>query len=290
MAIKVFNRRIEIQKEIALCRKKSKSIGFVPTMGSLHDGHICLINKAKDHNDIVIASIFVNPNQFNDKKDFDNYPRDLQNDVIMLDKYDCDILFAPIESEIYGNDFGVKNYDLGGLDKVMEGKFRPNHFDGVATIIDILLGIIDCDNIYLGEKDYQQILIIKHIIKSIKSNVKAVPVETYREKNGLAYSSRNSLLSNLEKEEASLIYNVLNKVRLKIKEGKEMKVGEIKIMVKSLFESNKNIILEYFEISEDGGIALERDDKIIGKDKYYRGFVSAFYKDKVRLIDNLYLS
>jgi len=201
---------IEKLKEV-LFRIKSngKTIGLIPTMGALHDGHISLIKKAKGENQIVVVSIFVNPVQFNNPKDLEKYPRDLEKDLLLIEGF-TDIVFAPSEKEIFPT-IPEEKYDFGELDKILEGASRPGHFNGVATIVKRLFDYVQPDKAYFGEKDFQQLAVIRELVKQHKIDVAIVSCPVVRESNGLAMSSRNQLLSFAKRNIASKIYNIIKK-------------------------------------------------------------------------------
>ena len=264
--------------------KSRKKIGLVPTMGSLHDGHISLIKKAKQNNDVVWVSIFVNPTQFNSSKDLINYPKDLNKDIKLIKEISKDInVFSPEEGEMYSGNPKIKVYDFENLDNELEGKFRKNHFNGVATIVSKLLSLFKPNNIYFGEKDFQQILIIKRLISIERINVKIVICPTIREKNGLALSSRNNLLSKSNKDKSSIIYKSLNILKENFKN-----VNLIQIQKKIIDNINKkkNFEVEYLEIVNEN--TLEIDVEINPK-KTYRAFICV-KANEVRLIDNILLN
>lgn len=189
---------------------KNIKVGFVPTMGALHKGHLSLINSAKEENDYVICSIFINPTQFNNQSDFKQYPVTLEKDIEKLVLAGCDVLFLPDVNEIYPTEYVMKIYRLGELENILEGYYRPGHFQGVCQIVDVLLGLIHPDNLYLGQKDYQQCMVITSLIKNENFDditIRIMP--TVREKDGLAMSSRNLRLSKDQREKAVHIYNAL---------------------------------------------------------------------------------
>ena len=198
------------------------TIGFVPTMGALHEGHISLIETAKKQSDFVIASIFVNPTQFNDKKDLERYPRTEAKDIAMLEANSCDLVFMPDVEDIYPkNDYSGYEIDLNGLDKVMEGKFRDNHFDGVCRIVEKFFRLINPDYAFFGLKDFQQVSIIRYMVKVRGLNVSIYPCPIIREEGGLAMSSRNVLLSPEERTDAQIINQTL---QLGLKPGSQGKI------------------------------------------------------------------
>jgi pantoate--beta-alanine ligase len=275
----VFEQSSELSQFLEKERKKGRSIGFVPTMGALHNGHISLINTAKLDNDVVVASIFVNPTQFNNANDLSKYPRTPEPDRVLLENNGCDILFTPSVEEIYPEK-DTTVFDLGGLDTLMEGKFRPGHFNGVAMVVKRLLEIVKPDNAYFGEKDFQQLAIIRYMVRSVKLPVNIIGCPTLREPSGLAMSSRNMRLTEEEKKEASAIYRVLTEARENAKKFPPHKVKE-------LFEKSisKNAVFkfEYFEIVDSE--TLLPVEEWNPKQKAV-GCVALWIRD-VRLIDNM---
>jgi pantoate--beta-alanine ligase len=201
----------EIDRALETYRVSNKSIGFVPTMGALHNGHLNLVKHAILENDIVVCSIFVNPIQFNKAEDLEKYPRTFKKDKDLLDEIACDILFAPEVDEIYPEKVFDK-YDFGGLDRVMEGKFRPGHFNGVAVVVRKLFEIVRPDKAYFGKKDFQQLRIIQTLTEKLRLPVEIVACETAREKDGLAMSSRNIRLTKSQRSVAPAIFRILQMV------------------------------------------------------------------------------
>lgn len=209
----IFKKREDILSYLAKV-PSDKSIGFVPTMGDLHEGHLSLINRSIAENDINICSIFVNPTQFNQKNDFDNYPQVLEKDVISLKDLDLDAIFAPSVDDIYPNGKELKEpYPIGKLEHHIEGEKRPGHFQGVCQVVDQLLKIVNPSKLYLGEKDYQQVAVLQRLIEITKMKTEVVPCPIIREKHGLAMSSRNSRLSKDAFETAGNIYKELKIIR-----------------------------------------------------------------------------
>ncbi len=278
--MELFKTKGEIREYLKAKKKDGVAIGFVPTMGALHEGHLSLFREAKDENDIVVGSIFVNPTQFNNSSDLENYPRTLEKDLKMLEEEGCDVVFNPTVEEMYPEPDNTE-FDFGGLDKVMEGKFRPGHFNGVASVVKKLFEIVEPDRAYFGLKDYQQLLIIHKMIKSFNLPVELVPCPIVREKNGLAMSSRNELLSKSERKQASLIYKTLKFV--KVQAGFQP-IHELKNYVEREFK-RKNIKLEYFEIVDM--YTLEPLKTWLGS-KNVIACIAA-YVGNVRLIDNIIL-
>jgi pantoate--beta-alanine ligase len=258
---------------------KEKVIGFVPTMGALHEGHLSLIRKAKKETDYVAASIFVNPIQFNNPEDLLKYPREEESDIRKLKGSGCDMVFIPTVEEMYPvPDTTV--FDFGHLDKVMEGKFRPGHFNGVAIVVKKLFEIIRPHQVFLGEKDFQQLVIIQEMVRQLHLPVRIVPCETVREADGLAMSSRNKRLTPEERMIAPAIHQILVRaVRLR----RSRSVRQVMEWVSREFHKIPAFTLEYFEIVDaDTLIPIEKwsaSDRIIG--------CVAAYIGKVRLIDNI---
>jgi pantoate--beta-alanine ligase len=242
--MEIFETKKELRQHLASSRNEGKSIGFVPTMGALHEGHLSLLEEAKNDCDIVVCSIFVNPVQFNNPTDLQHYPRNLKADIEKLNRVNCDVLFNPSEKEMYPEP-ATEQFDFGDLDKVMEGQHRPGHFNGVAIVVRRLFEIVGPERAYFGLKDYQQLVIIHKMTKDYNIPVEIVPCPIIREENGLAMSSRNERLTPAERLEAALIYQTLKMV--KIKSGFDT-VKEVKEYVARQFRKHKHIKLEYFEI------------------------------------------
>ncbi len=255
------------------------SVGFVPTMGALHEGHLALVKKAKEENEIVCVSIFVNPIQFNNPDDLKKYPREMDKDYTKLEKTGCDIVFAPTENEMYPEK-PTEKYNFGTLETVMEGKFRPGHFNGVAIVVGRLFDLINPQKAYFGEKDYQQLQIIKALVKQRNMAIEIVPCPIFREKDGLAMSSRNALLD----ENARKIAPILHKV---LKDAKEMAdtlpFHELSAWVVSQLKRSPSINLEYFEIVDPETLTPVQNFQ---PDKQVVACIAATIGG-VRLIDNL---
>lgn len=210
--MKIFKKQADLQKYLK--QYKTTSIGFCPTMGALHAGHISLLEHSIAENEINVVSIFVNPTQFNDKSDLDKYPRPIEKDIQMLLQNKCDILFLPDVNEIYPEDYVKIEFDLNDLDKEMEGRFRPGHFEGVTEVVHRLLEIVQPDKLYMGQKDFQQFVIIKHLLQITASPTKIIMVPIVREKDGLAMSSRNIRLSPQGRKKAVMISKILFQAKL----------------------------------------------------------------------------
>lgn len=259
-------------------KNNGKTIGFVPTMGALHSGHLSLIKKARKECDIVVCSIFVNPTQFNEKSDLDKYPRTIEADKELIQEY-CDYLFAPeTAEEVYGEKIELKEFDFGGLENELEGEFRPGHFQGMANVVSLLLKIVTPHKAYFGLKDYQQYKIVCKLVEIIKLDTEIVGCEIIREENGLARSSRNELLSPEDREAASVISYTLNYIKLY---HKHFSISEIQENAKSMIQGILEV--EYFEIRD-----AETLKEINSWDDENGIFVSfAGVIDGVRLIDNV---
>ncbi|MCE2613384.1 pantoate--beta-alanine ligase [Flavobacteriaceae bacterium D16] len=276
--------RAELRNFLEAEKAQSRQIGLVPTMGALHQGHLSLVEKAIQENDRVIVSIFVNPTQFNNQDDLDTYPQNLEADLDLLKPFlPKVVVFAPSIEEMYTDRVKAENYDLGGLDHVMEGAHRKGHFEGVATIVETLLRTTSPDRAYFGEKDYQQLLIIKKLIRDKGLDVTICHCPIVREPNGLAMSSRNSRLPKRLRERAGIIFNTLQSAK---KQFGTKSVTNIEEWVEEVFRNEPDFELEYFSIS-DANTLIPVDQKHINKE--YRAFI-AVYAGDTRLIDNLALN
>jgi len=201
--MKVFNKVNELENQLNLINNE-QTIGFVPTMGALHKGHLSLIKKAKKENDIVVVSIFINPTQFDNSEDLKKYPKTLDKDLELLKSVNCDYVFTPNVSEVYQDDISANSFDFGGIENEMEGKFRKGHFDGVGTIVKRLFEIVKPNKAYFGEKDFQQLQIIKKLTEIENLPIEIIGCKIFREKDGLAMSSRNTRLTKEQREELLL--------------------------------------------------------------------------------------
>ncbi|WP_282112183.1 pantoate--beta-alanine ligase [Maribacter stanieri] len=271
-------------KEVLSKLDDNLSLGLVPTMGALHKGHASLIQKAVNENDRVVVSIFVNPTQFNNKEDLDKYPKTLESDIKLISSISKDIIvFTPAVSEIYTDSVVPKIYDFEGLDKVMEGEFRDDHFNGVGTIVEELLTIIKPTKAYFGEKDFQQLRIIQKLTEIQHIPVEIIGCEIIREDHGLAMSSRNERLSKKIRQKAAFIYKTLQTAKNKF--GMENALN-VKDWVINEFQKNDEFELEYFDITDVE--TLTPINNIINNVKY-RAFIAVYVED-VRLIDNIALN
>lgn len=237
----------EIKSLISEYKLDNKTIGFVPTMGALHEGHLSLIRESKEQCDITVVSIFVNPTQFNDKTDLEKYPRTLEADLALLKGLECDIVFTPDVDEMYPEE-DTRNFDFGFLETVMEGANRPGHFNGVAQIVSKLFDIVEPDFAFFGKKDFQQVAIINSLVEKYNYNVKIIACPIKRESSGLAMSSRNERLNEKDRSEAAFINKVL---RNSVEKSKTNSVVEVKEFVEKEFSKNNNLELEYYEIVDD---------------------------------------
>lgn len=280
--MQVYYKNKSLQNNLAKL-KTGDSIGFIPTMGALHKGHLSLINRAKKENDIIVVSIFVNPTQFDKKQDLLKYPRTLKKDLNFLESVDCDFVFIPSVQEMYDDNITATQFDFDGLEFEMEGKHRKGHFDGVGTIVKRLLNIVKPTSAYFGEKDFQQLQIIKKMVHKNNVPVKIIGCEIYREDDGLAMSSRNTRLNKDQRVKASFIYRTLKKAKEKFTTDS---ISEVIKWVENEFEKNSTFELEYFEIAN---IETLKSTKRKLKKSTYRAFIAAFSGD-VRLIDNIALN
>jgi pantoate--beta-alanine ligase len=254
-------------------------IGFVPTMGALHEGHLSLVNQAVAETDIVVVSIFVNPTQFNDSGDLEHYPRTLNADLQLLEKTGCQIVFAPKVSEIYPEP-DKRKFSFGALETVMEGKHRPGHFNGVAQVVSKLFEIVKPNKAYFGLKDFQQLAIIKNMVVQLNLPVEIIPCQIVREKSGLAMSSRNELLSAEERKNAAIISETLFKAK---ELASEKSVKELENWIVETINKNKYLNVEYVDIVDD--IQLQPVES--WNEKVVKVCCVAVFCGKVRLIDNI---
>ncbi|RLD47333.1 MAG: pantoate--beta-alanine ligase [Bacteroidetes bacterium] len=278
--MRTLKRKGEIESLLENYRNNEKSIGFVPTMGALHRGHLSLIRKAKEENDICVCSIYVNPTQFNNPNDLEKYPRQLEEDIKLLENINCDILFAPDNEEMYPENEDEMSFNFGELENVMEGKYRPGHFMGVGTIVKKLLDIVKPNRAYFGKKDYQQLLIIRSVCEQYNIDTEIIGCEIIREEDGLAMSSRNKRLSPKQREEAPYIYSVLDYASIM---GRRMQVTDLKDWVAKKISSNKEMELEYFEVCDANDLSIIKE---WGYDQKVMGFIVVNMGD-IRLIDNI---
>lgn len=269
----------ELKARLAALRKAGKIIGFVPTMGALHEGHLSLVKEAADHSDVVVMSIFVNPNQFNNASDLERYPRDLQKDAALLEGTACELLFVPTVKEVYPEP-DQRVFDFGDLDKVMEGKFRPGHFNGVAQVVSRLFDLVAPHKAFFGEKDFQQLAVVRAMVRQLNYPVEIVPCPIVREADGLAMSSRNMLLSTLQRKNAPQIALTLSE---SCNFAATHSVAETKQQVVDAINAVPELEVEYFEIVDGNSLqavgSWEESSYVVG--------CIAVFAGEVRLIDNV---
>lgn len=277
--MKIFYSINTLQDYLKTQRKKGKSIGLVPTMGALHKGHLSLIEASKADNDLTICSIFVNPTQFNNPQDLAVYPRTLEADCVMLESVKCDVVFAPNAHDMYLTLPNLK-FDFGDLERVMEGQFRPGHFNGVGIIVSKLFNIIQPDSAFFGQKDLQQCAIINRLVKDLSYNLKLNICTTQRESDGLAMSSRNRNLTTEQRKNAPEIYKSLQKA-VELLKNKKSAIA-VKGFITSYLDNIEGIEVEYFEISD-----FETLQPISELSERKMAFCIAAFMGKTRLIDNV---
>ncbi|MBD0725412.1 pantoate--beta-alanine ligase [Flavobacterium sp. L1I52] len=264
-------------------KTSNSTIGFVPTMGALHQGHLSLMQQSLTENQHTVVSIFVNPTQFNNPEDLEKYPRTLEADTQKIASLDPNIIvYAPSVEDIYEGNVTSQDFDFDGLENQMEGKFRPGHFNGVGTIVKRLFEIVTPTNAYFGEKDFQQLQIVKKMVHKNHLKVNIIGCPIFREANGLAMSSRNERLSATEREQAAVIYKILTAAKEKFK---TQNCEEVKQWVEKTFKTNEMFDLEYFEIANEETLT-PCEAKL--KDKNYRAFIAVFVNN-IRLIDTISL-
>lgn len=281
--MKVYSSIKHLQNRLNLLKSEGKTVGFVPTMGALHEGHISLVDAANKSNDVVVCCIFVNPTQFNTKVDLVKYPRTFEADKALLKKASCDIIFKPKVSGIYPKNMSkYRAPDVGNMATILEGEFRPGHFDGVMQVVERLLRIVEPDALYMGLKDYQQFAIVSQMVKvlGIKVQMRGMPI--VREETGLARSSRNVRLSNKARTNAKIIYNALSKVKSALM---EYDIPQLELLGKEFIARDKTFELEYFVIVDQQTLLPPSDPKT--KDNLI--VLAAAWVEGVRLIDNMLL-
>lgn len=277
--MKIFKHKSELQNYLKHKKTKKGLVGFVPTMGALHEGHMALIQASREENELTVCSIFVNPTQFNDAVDFEKYPRTIGADLILLERNHCDVVFIPDVDEMYQNHQSI-HPDLDGLDTKLEGVFRPGHFDGVVQIVYLLLKAIQPDRLYMGLKDFQQQAIIRRMIKVLDMPVVLRSVETLREANGLAMSSRNQRLTADQRKAAGVIYKTLEKAGQNLLKGYAVQsvideaIADLQI---------PNTKLEYFKVCDPDTL----DEIKSFNDRTTAVILVTIWWGDVRLIDNL---
>lgn len=279
--MKIFKQIEPLRAFLDDARRQGKSVGLVPTMGALHQGHIALIKASQAENEITVCTIFVNPTQFNNPDDLARYPRTLSKDTELLKEVHCDVLFCPETEELYPEKSIIK-IEFGHLDKVMEGRFRPGHFSGVGLVVAKLFNITQPDRAYFGQKDWQQFAIIRQLTEELKFNISLRSIPTLREEDGLAMSSRNLRLNAEERHRATLFYKALKITRDLLEKGE--KIAEVKKTVSAFFEQQPGIRLEYLEVADSKNLNL-----LENVDDSDRPIICiAGYVGDVRLIDNMF--
>jgi len=280
----IFDRKASLIAHLQSIKTNQSTIGFVPTMGAIHQGHLSLMQRSMSNNETTVVSIFVNPTQFNNPEDLAKYPRTLGDDLKKINDLNPEIIiYAPSVEDIYEGKPSLQLFDFDGLEHLMEGKFRPGHFNGVGTIVKRLFEIVQPNNAYFGEKDFQQLQIIKKLVSKNKMKVNVVGCPIFREQNQLAMSSRNELLSPKEKQEAAIIYKTL----IESKENFQKFSAKIVIeKVQKAFQNNPIFTLEYYQIADEETL-MPCNRK--SKNKKYRAFIAVFVNN-IRLIDTISLN
>ena len=278
----VFRDNSTLQNHLKNLKNNNKIIGFVPTMGALHNGHLSLVKKSISQNDLTVVSIFINPTQFNNVNDLKTYPSDIDKDIELLRSISQKIIvFNPEPYELYAGDFRLDQFNFNGLDRYMEGEFRGNHFAGVATVVSKLFRLIKADYAYFGEKDFQQLRIIENLIKEKKFKIKLIRCETIRSEDGLALSSRNNKLNFSSKKIATNLFKALNFAKEKID---DLGIDEIEQKISDNLANFKEIELEYFVIADEKNLKPIKHKQT----EKCRAFIAACVSG-VRLIDNVKL-
>ena len=280
----VFNKKSELSAFLSPLINQNNSIGFVPTMGALHSGHLSLLAKSLAENNFTVMSIFVNPTQFNNAEDLEKYPRTLEADIEKTSGIsDKIIIYAPSVADIYEGNTISDHFDYDGLEHQMEGKHRPGHFNGVGTIVKLLFEIIRPSKAYFGEKDFQQLQIVKKLVSKYKLPVQIIGCPIFREESGLAMSSRNERLSPEARKKAAVIFEILTKAKEIFQNTSLKKTIEF---VERSIAKYPEFELEYFEIADEEALL---SPKVKDTTKKYRGFIAVFL-EKIRLIDNISLN
>ena len=277
--MQIYSTIYDLQTALSEARDARKTIGFVPTMGALHQGHLELVKRSVSENAVTVVSIFVNPTQFNDANDLLKYPRTLETDCDLLRSVDCTYVFAPSVEEVYPEP-DTRQFEFGDLATVMEGRFRPGHFNGVVQVVSRLFDIVKPDTAYFGEKDFQQLAIVREMVRQMDLNLRITACPIVRENDGLAMSSRNSRLNEVQRKQAPIISQTLFK---SVEIGKNYTVAELKKWVIEHINATSELQVEYFEIVDD--FTLQPIEKWEDT-KHPTGCIAVFSGD-VRLIDNV---
>jgi pantoate--beta-alanine ligase len=280
----LFETQLALIEHLKVISNSKTTLGFVPTMGALHQGHLSLVETSLQNNDLTIVSIFVNPTQFNNSEDLEKYPRNLESDIAKLQTISNNVIvYAPTVDDIYEGNTTAKSFYFDGLENQMEGKFRPGHFDGVGTIVKRLFEIVNPTNAYFGEKDFQQLQIIKKLVEKENFSINIVECPIFREENGLAMSSRNERLSPNERNAAAIIYQTLLEVQHKFSTEP---LSEIEHWVNQVFENQPDFKLDYFEIADETTLLTCKSKN---PDQKSRAFIAVFVNN-IRLIDTISLN
>ena len=280
----LFETQLALIEHLKVISNSKTTLGFVPTMGALHQGHLSLVEMSLQNNDLTIVSIFVNPTQFNNPEDLEKYPRNLESDIAKLQTISNNVIvYAPTVDDIYEGNTTAKSFYFDGLENQMEGKFRPGHFEGVGTIVKRLFEIVKPTNAYFGEKDFQQLQIIKKLVEKENFSINIVECPIFREENGLAMSSRNERLSPNDRNAAAIIYKTLLEVKHKFSSES---LSEIALWVNQVFENQPDFKLDYFEIADETTL-LTCETK--NPNQKYRAFIAVFVNN-IRLIDTISLN
>ena len=278
--MQIFTKIEALKAFLSQKRAKKQTIGLVPTMGALHDGHLFLVQSSKSENQLTVSTIYINPTQFNNASDLEKYPRSIESDMALLEKGGCDALFYPDNQEMYAKTSTVK-FEFDHLNQVLEGKSRPGHFSGVALVVSKLLNIVQPDIAYFGQKDFQQFKIISRLVEELKFGVKLRCIPTLREPDGLAMSSRNLRLNGSERKKAIILVQSLTYAKEAIQQGKAL--PRIKEDIKTKWENEGGVKLDYFEVADRENLILL--DNV--KDAESSIILIAGFVGEVRLIDNL---
>jgi pantoate--beta-alanine ligase len=279
--MRVFQKIDPLRQFLRQGKNQQKSIGFVPTMGALHEGHLNLIREARAGNNMVVASIYVNPTQFNNLADLIKYPRTIDKDIALLEAAGCDVLFCPDDQEMYP-ETGKMKFDFGTLDKILEGAFRPGHFSGVGLVVSKLFNIVMPDKAYFGQKDFQQFRIISQLVDELSFDLQLVCVPTLRESNGLAMSSRNVRLGDDERKKALVLIQSLTYAKEEVQKGTDLKGIRAEIQKRC---DNMNVKLEYLELADRKNLNILNSVN----DSNQAILLMAAYVGEVRLIDNVFV-
>ena len=276
--MQVFKTQIELKKKLNELKEKNQTIGFVPTMGALHMGHISLINYSKQQSDVTVCSIFVNPTQFNNAEDLAKYPKTPTEDIKLLEDAGCDILYMPTVDDVYPKN-DTKHFNFGYLDTILEGALRPGHFNGVGQVVSIFLEVIQPHKAFFGSKDYQQVMVVKDLVKQLKLDVEIIACPILREMDGLAMSSRNTRLNEQERIIASLIPKMMQQANVIVK---QRGIEEAKLFITQMVSTVSIMNLDYFEVCDANTLmplsTFNTNNKTVS--------LIAVFVGKVRLIDN----